>query len=187
MPIQLDDYRLLGRSGLRVFPLSLGEMTFGVGAGAWAAPTRSWNIVGGQDTWLQGSHAKAVALQRPYDLAKITVRRPVSPTRRPERPRQQTGSVRAHALSSRDFLGIRMFNLIMRMFDWNDSTGTMAASPASQEIEGDRVAECLELAQLEPVRSTNDRCRRNLIFPVAAPTSRNVQSSFARPRRQVEH
>jgi len=34
MPIQLDDYRLLGRSGLRVSPLSLGTMTFGV-SGAW--------------------------------------------------------------------------------------------------------------------------------------------------------
>lgn len=29
MPLQLDDYRLLGRSGLRVSPLSLGAMTFG--------------------------------------------------------------------------------------------------------------------------------------------------------------
>ena len=29
MAIQLDDYRLLGRSGLRVSPLSLGTMTFG--------------------------------------------------------------------------------------------------------------------------------------------------------------
>lgn len=34
MPLQLDDYRLLGRSGLRVSPLSLGTMTFGV-QGAW--------------------------------------------------------------------------------------------------------------------------------------------------------
>ena len=33
MPSQLDDYRLLGRSGLRVSPLSLGAMTFGVGGG----------------------------------------------------------------------------------------------------------------------------------------------------------
>ncbi len=30
MPLQLDDYRLLGRSGLRVSPLSLGAMTFGM-------------------------------------------------------------------------------------------------------------------------------------------------------------
>jgi len=29
MPKQLDDYRLLGRSGLRISPLSLGTMTFG--------------------------------------------------------------------------------------------------------------------------------------------------------------
>ena len=36
MPRQLDDYRLLGRSGLRVSPLSLGTMTFGVG-GAWGS------------------------------------------------------------------------------------------------------------------------------------------------------
>jgi len=39
---QLDHYRLLGRSGLRVSPLCLGAMTFGVGAkgsggGAWAS------------------------------------------------------------------------------------------------------------------------------------------------------
>jgi len=32
MPRQLDDYRLLGRSGLRVSPLSLGAMTFGLSA-----------------------------------------------------------------------------------------------------------------------------------------------------------
>ncbi|MFV8817049.1 aldo/keto reductase [Haliea sp. E17] len=30
MSLQLDDYRLLGRSGLRVSPLSLGTMTFGM-------------------------------------------------------------------------------------------------------------------------------------------------------------
>ena len=35
MPTQLDHYRLLGRSGLRVSPLSLGTMTFGVSADAW--------------------------------------------------------------------------------------------------------------------------------------------------------
>src|SRR5690606_18844695 len=33
MAIKLDDYRLLGRSGLRVSPLSLGTMTFGVESG----------------------------------------------------------------------------------------------------------------------------------------------------------
>jgi aryl-alcohol dehydrogenase-like predicted oxidoreductase len=32
MPLQLNDYRLLGRSGLRVSPLSLGTMTFGMPA-----------------------------------------------------------------------------------------------------------------------------------------------------------
>jgi len=32
MALQLDDYRLLGRSGLRVSPLALGTMTFRVGA-----------------------------------------------------------------------------------------------------------------------------------------------------------
>lgn len=32
MSVQLDHYRLLGRSGLRVSPLSLGTMTFGVAA-----------------------------------------------------------------------------------------------------------------------------------------------------------
>jgi aryl-alcohol dehydrogenase-like predicted oxidoreductase len=36
MPHQLDDYRLLGRSGLRVSPLSLGTMTFGAG-GNWGS------------------------------------------------------------------------------------------------------------------------------------------------------
>lgn len=35
--MQLDDYRLLGRSGLRVSPLALGTMTFRVGAGAWGS------------------------------------------------------------------------------------------------------------------------------------------------------
>jgi len=38
MAIQLDHYRLLGRSGLRVSPLALGTMTFGVGEAAGAAP-----------------------------------------------------------------------------------------------------------------------------------------------------
>jgi aryl-alcohol dehydrogenase-like predicted oxidoreductase len=33
MPQQLDHFRLLGRSGLRLSPLSLGTMTFGVGQG----------------------------------------------------------------------------------------------------------------------------------------------------------
>lgn len=37
MPRKLDDYRLLGRSGLRVSPLTLGTMTFGVGPGAWGS------------------------------------------------------------------------------------------------------------------------------------------------------
>jgi len=37
MALQLDDYRLLGRSGLRVSPLALGTMTFGVGAGSWGS------------------------------------------------------------------------------------------------------------------------------------------------------
>lgn len=37
MARQLDDYRLLGRSGLRVSPLCLGTMTFGVEAGAWGS------------------------------------------------------------------------------------------------------------------------------------------------------
>ena len=35
MPTRLDDYRLLGRSGLRVSPLSLGTMTFGVDTATW--------------------------------------------------------------------------------------------------------------------------------------------------------
>src|ERR1700712_545680 len=34
MTLQLDHYRLLGRSGLRVSPLSLGTMTFGT-TGGW--------------------------------------------------------------------------------------------------------------------------------------------------------
>ncbi len=37
MPLQLDDYRLLGRSGLRVSPLTLGTMTFGVDPDAWGS------------------------------------------------------------------------------------------------------------------------------------------------------
>jgi aryl-alcohol dehydrogenase-like predicted oxidoreductase len=37
MVMQLDDYRLLGRSGLRVSPLTLGAMTFGVEAGTWGS------------------------------------------------------------------------------------------------------------------------------------------------------
>ncbi|WP_395392823.1 aldo/keto reductase [Novosphingobium sp. BL-8A] len=37
MPTQLDHYRLLGRSGLRVSPLCLGTMTFGVGPGGWGS------------------------------------------------------------------------------------------------------------------------------------------------------
>ena len=37
------------------------------------------------DTWLQGSYDEIVALQKPYDPAKMTVRGPVFPTRRKER------------------------------------------------------------------------------------------------------
>jgi aryl-alcohol dehydrogenase-like predicted oxidoreductase len=37
MPMKLSDYRLLGRSGLRVSPLALGTMTFGVGQGSWGS------------------------------------------------------------------------------------------------------------------------------------------------------
>jgi aryl-alcohol dehydrogenase-like predicted oxidoreductase len=40
MPTQLDHYRLLGRSGLRLSPLSLGTMNFGVGQGGWGAEDR---------------------------------------------------------------------------------------------------------------------------------------------------
>jgi aryl-alcohol dehydrogenase-like predicted oxidoreductase len=37
MAERLDHYRLLGRSGLRVSPLCLGTMTFGVGFGQWGS------------------------------------------------------------------------------------------------------------------------------------------------------
>lgn len=37
MAMKLTDYRLLGRSGLRVSPLALGTMTFGVGQGSWGS------------------------------------------------------------------------------------------------------------------------------------------------------
>jgi len=37
MANRLDDYRLLGRSGVRVSPLCLGTMTFGVQPGAWGS------------------------------------------------------------------------------------------------------------------------------------------------------
>jgi aryl-alcohol dehydrogenase-like predicted oxidoreductase len=37
MATRLDHYRLLGRSGLRVSPLALGTMTFGVEQGAWGS------------------------------------------------------------------------------------------------------------------------------------------------------
>jgi aryl-alcohol dehydrogenase-like predicted oxidoreductase len=37
MPLSLTDYRLLGRSGLRVSPLSLGTMTFGLPPGGWGS------------------------------------------------------------------------------------------------------------------------------------------------------
>jgi aryl-alcohol dehydrogenase-like predicted oxidoreductase len=35
MALRLDDYRLLGRAGVRVSPLCLGTMTFGVEHGTW--------------------------------------------------------------------------------------------------------------------------------------------------------
>ena len=38
MSDRLDNYRLLGRSGLRVSPLSLGTMTFGVSPDEWGTP-----------------------------------------------------------------------------------------------------------------------------------------------------
>ena len=39
---------------------------------------------GDVDTWLRGSYDEVVALQRPYDATKMTVRGPVFPTRRDE-------------------------------------------------------------------------------------------------------
>ena len=36
------------------------------------------------DTWLHGSYDEVVALQRPYDASRMTVRGPVFPTRRNE-------------------------------------------------------------------------------------------------------
>jgi aryl-alcohol dehydrogenase-like predicted oxidoreductase len=49
MTPQLDDYRLLGRSGLRVSPLSLGTMTFGAGQGWGSTDADAARIV---DTYL---------------------------------------------------------------------------------------------------------------------------------------
>src|SRR5579864_7148185 len=37
MAMQLDNYSLLGRSGLRVSPLTLGAMTFGMTPGRWGS------------------------------------------------------------------------------------------------------------------------------------------------------
>lgn len=37
------------------------------------------------DTWLHGSYDEAVALQKPFDPDRMTVRGPVFPTRRKER------------------------------------------------------------------------------------------------------
>ena len=45
MPMQLDDYRLLGRSGLRVSPLCLGTMTFGLDAGWGSADAEARSMV----------------------------------------------------------------------------------------------------------------------------------------------
>lgn len=44
--MQLDDYRLLGRSGLRVSPLALGTMNFGVGQGWGAEPAEVEKMFG---------------------------------------------------------------------------------------------------------------------------------------------
>jgi aryl-alcohol dehydrogenase-like predicted oxidoreductase len=49
MTLQLDDYRLLGRSGLRVSPLSLGTMTFGAGHGWGSTDADAARII---DTYL---------------------------------------------------------------------------------------------------------------------------------------
>ena len=51
MPQQLDDYRLLGRSGLRVSPLSLGTMTFGAGGGWGSSDEEAKAIV---DRYIEG-------------------------------------------------------------------------------------------------------------------------------------
>jgi putative SOS response-associated peptidase YedK len=37
------------------------------------------------DTWLRGSYEEVIALQKPYNADKMTVRGPVFPTRRDER------------------------------------------------------------------------------------------------------
>ena len=46
MALKLDDYRLLGRSGVRVSPLCLGTMTFGVEPGAWGCTDRGGRAAG---------------------------------------------------------------------------------------------------------------------------------------------
>jgi hypothetical protein len=51
----LDQFRLLGCSGLRLSPLSLGTMTFGVGQG-WGAPDElACNFERGRQIWLRFS------------------------------------------------------------------------------------------------------------------------------------
>ena len=43
--MKLDDYRLLGSSGLRVSPVSLGAMTFGEDAGRTVGPAESRRVL----------------------------------------------------------------------------------------------------------------------------------------------
>lgn len=66
MPLTLDTYRLLGRSGLRVSPLALGAATFGTETGWGAEPEearrlfdvyveRGGNFIDTADTYSNGS------------------------------------------------------------------------------------------------------------------------------------
>ena len=58
--MSLDEYRLLGHSGLRVSRLALGGMTFGIPwTGKWDAPRANWGMDDRQSTEVMAAYVAA--------------------------------------------------------------------------------------------------------------------------------
>jgi aryl-alcohol dehydrogenase-like predicted oxidoreductase len=70
MPQQLDHYRLLGRSGLRLSALSLGTMTFGVGQG-WGSDDAQAGQIFNHYVECGGNRALAWTLHHPAVVSPI--------------------------------------------------------------------------------------------------------------------
>ena len=103
----LDSYITLGRSGLRVSPLSLGTMTFGEDDGWGASPetaeaileyhNRGGNVVDTANTYTNGHSEKIVGdffAARPGLRERVVTARRSSPTSTPATPTAAAAAAR---------------------------------------------------------------------------------------------